>query len=612
MSDPPRHARPFQDESDVDRNIRVFAWLAISAAAGAVLLSLVGYELLRAIADRLAPDGDAAAFPAEKLVYLRGFAIGAATLGAALLASRPADRLLRRLVERQPAFPASAPAVARMRATPGFAHAIRVWWIVAFATVLLSVRLWNLYGEGWDESTYIIMGSHVLEGHLPYLELFEMKPPGIFFALAGVMAVFGENLPAVHLFGTLCILVSAIAGYAIAVRQTTPLIAGASMTVFCALTCEDQFQETLTEHLALALAMPACWLLVARRDRLWSAFLVGLLLSAATLTRMNFAYVVLAVGGFYVWRFATPRPDVPRPAVAAYGLGGAVPLGSLLVVYWFAGGLDVFALSVFRVPLYYASSQTGMPVAVLHLIDYWMSRIHAYPSVFLPVTVVIGTGLAAHAAGRGRQLVSGDNGLLLLVLGAVSLSILNGGRAYGHHLLQVLPLVMLLAAAGIETLRQRQSFVVLFLGFSMLTVGASVVRFGGDSLAEVRRGFQPRQTNLQSAATMIREDRCCGELTYAPRRHLIYWYLKQRPPSVMIHPSDVARAAVIAPLVAHGYVREDEQRRLLEQDFGYIVMQPDAEVSYLLPDQRRRLADILHDRYSPWRTSGDLVVYKRK
>ncbi|MYH32050.1 MAG: hypothetical protein F4137_25120 [Acidobacteria bacterium] len=485
-------------------------------------------------------------------------------------------------------------------------------WIVVFATVLLSVRLWNLYGEGWDESTYIIMGSHVLEGHLPYLELFELKPPGMFFALAGVMAVFGENLPAVHLFGTLCLLVAAIAGYAIAVRQTTPLIAGMSMTVFCALTCEDQFQETLTEHLALALAMPACWLLVARRSQLRAAFLVGLLLSAATLTRMNFAYVVLAVGGFYVWRFARPRPDVPRLALAAYGLGGAVPLATLLIVYWLAGGLDVFVLSVFRVPLYYASSQTGLLVAVLHLTDYWMSRIQAYPGVFLPVTVVIGTGLAAHAAGRGRQLVSAENGLLLLVLGAVSLSILNGGRAYGHHLLQVLPLVILLSAVGIETLRQRHSFVALFLGFSMLTVGASVVRFGGDSFEEARRGFQPRRTNLQRAADMIREDRCCGELTYAPRRHLIYWYLKQRPPSVMVHPSDVARAAVIAPLVAHGYVREDEQQRLLEQDFGYIVMQPDAEVAYLSPDQRRRLADILHDRYSPWRTSGDLVIHKRK
>ena len=106
--------------------------------------------------------------------------------------------------------------------------------------MLLGVRLWYLDFEGWDESTFIIMGSHVLEGHLPYLELFDIKPPGIFFALAGVMSVFGENLLAVRFFGTFCLLVSAIAGYAIAIRQTTPLIAGASMTVFCALTCAER------------------------------------------------------------------------------------------------------------------------------------------------------------------------------------------------------------------------------------------------------------------------------------------------------------------------------------------------------------------------------------
>ena len=89
----------------------------------------------------------------------------------------------------------------------------------------------------------------------------------------------------------------------------------------------------------------ACWLLVARRDQLWAAFLIGVLLSAATLTRTNIAFVVLALEGFYVWRFARPRPDVPRLAIAAYGVGGALPL-----VYWLADGLDVFVLSVFRVP----------------------------------------------------------------------------------------------------------------------------------------------------------------------------------------------------------------------------------------------------------------------
>ena len=173
--------------------------------------------------------------------------------------------------------------------------------------------------------------------------------------------------------------------------------------------------------------MPACWLLVARRDQLWVAFLVGVLLSAATLTRMNIAFVVLAVGGFYVWRFVRPRPDVPRLAIAAYGVGGALPLALLLLVYWLADGLDVFVLSVFRVPFHYAFFQKGMAAVILGQAAYWMTCVREDPYIFLPATLFIGTGLATHAISRGKGLLVGDNGLLLLVLGAVSLSILKGG-----------------------------------------------------------------------------------------------------------------------------------------------------------------------------------------
>ena len=209
-------------------------------------------------------------------------------------------------------------------------------WIAVFTGLILVLELLDLYAEGWDESTFIIMASHVLEGNLPYLELYDLKPPGFFFVLAGVMGVFGENLPTVHLFGAFCLLVCATAGYAIAVRQTTPLMAGAAMTAFCALTYEVEGRQTLTEHLALAFMMPACWLLVARRQ-LWAAFLIGLLISAATLTRTNLAYVALALGGVYLWRCVKPRSETPGKAVAAYIAGGAIPLTCLLLAYWLAG-----------------------------------------------------------------------------------------------------------------------------------------------------------------------------------------------------------------------------------------------------------------------------------
>ncbi|MYD87315.1 MAG: hypothetical protein F4018_20190 [Acidobacteria bacterium] len=67
----------------------------------------------------------------------------------------------------------------------------------------------------------------------------------------------------------------------------------------------------------------------------------------------------------------------------------------------------------------------------------------------------------------------------------------------------------------------------------------------------------------------------------------------------------------MTPLIAHGYVSEDEHARILRRAPGYIVLDPDKKESYLTPQQRRRIARTLQDRFRPWKRFGNLVVYKR-
>ena len=354
-------SRPRYDVSaaSIAYDLRVAAGITFFVATGAALGSLLDYELFRAVADSVATtDWTSATYSRAiheaNVTSLRVIAIGLAAFGATLLAFGPT--VTRIALGKRAAHPTLTMSESRRTSL--------VLWTLLFAVVLLGVRAWFLAYEGWDESTFIILASHFLDGNLPYLDLFEIKPPGIFFALAGVMSIFGEDLLTVRLFSIFCLLISAVAGYAIAVRWMPPSLAGASMVVYSVLTCEIEFQGMSTEHLVLALIMPAFWLLVAHRDRMWATFLIGILLSAATLTRTNIAYVVLALGAFYFWRFARPRPDVPRAAFVAYGLGGALPLGSLMLTYWLAGGLDIFLLSTFWAPLYYASSQMGVAAAL--------------------------------------------------------------------------------------------------------------------------------------------------------------------------------------------------------------------------------------------------------
>ena len=574
--------------------------------------SLLDYELFRAVAGRIATtDWTSATYSRAiheaNVTSLRVVAIALAAFGTILLAFGPTATRSRSARERR------TPKLTMLESR----RTSLVLWTLVFAVVLVGARAWFLGYEGWDESTWIILASHLLDGHLPYLDLFALKPPGIFFALAGVMSVLGENLLAVRLFSAFCLLVSAVAGYAIAVRWMPPSLAGASIVVYSVLTCEIEFQEMMTEHLVLASIMPAFWLLMARRDQMWATFLIGFLLSVATLTRTNIAYVVLALGAFYFWRFVRPSADVARAAVVAYALGGVVPLGSLMLIYWLAGGVDIFFLGTFWAPLDYASSQMGIAAAFHGQAANWMHYVRdlrATTFIFGPATLLIGTGLVAYAVNRKTEMFRGDDGILILVLGATALSIVDGGAAYGHYVLQVLPVVMLLAATGFATLKRQPLGALLFLGLTILIVGAGLGRFGGDSIERIRQevtGSAPL-TDLQRAANLISDDRCCGERVYTPSAHLLYWYLEQRPPSMVVHPSALTRDATIGALAASGYLPDDERQRVLEQDYGYIVMNPRAEVSWFSHEQRRYFRHMVEERFVPWKRSGELVIYKRK
>ena len=577
------------ERSVTTRDLRVIAGVAALVSVGSALALLfgrdshLGYELLRTIADGLASDGEASnfhsAFHPRFMVYpLQATAVMAGTVAVVLFALSDA-------------IPPLLPKLMRSRVSPFV-------WIGVFACLLLVLELLDLHEEGWDESTFIIMASHVLEGNLPYLELFDLKPPGIFLALAGVMGVFGENLPAVHLFGAFCLLVAATAGYAIAARQTTPLMAGIAMTVFCALTDEGEFQETSTEHLVLAFMMPACWLIVARRE-LWAVFLAGVLISAATLTRTNMAYVALAVGGFYLWRFARPRSGMASVVIAVYIAGGALPLTLLFFVYWLADGVDALVLATFVVPLSFASSQLSIVQAFVLQAGYWLECVVELPFIFLPATIFVGGVIRL-----GRAAYRGESAILLLVLVAVAMSILGSGAAWGHYLLQTLPLASILAVVGFSS---QPRGVLLCLGLSGLIVAGVIFEAGRD-------GFVPyRKSSMERAADVIREDLCCGELVYAPRHHLIYWYLKQPPPTSIIHPTALTQDAIMNPLAAHGYVAADEWRRVFERDIGYIVLDPDdwRDQRQYSVEQEQYLADVL-DGFQPWRQIGRLVVSKKK
>src|SRR5262245_60988113 len=73
--------------------------------------------------------------------------------------------------------------------------------IAALASVTLWVHLAQ-FGSPleWDSHIFVVMATQMLHhGLLPYRDLFELKPPGIFYYLAGVFTLLPEALWSVRI-----------------------------------------------------------------------------------------------------------------------------------------------------------------------------------------------------------------------------------------------------------------------------------------------------------------------------------------------------------------------------------------------------------------------------
>ena len=70
-----------------------------------------------------------------------------------------------------------------------------------------------LFGFGRDQSIYAEVGSQLLEGQMPYRDVWDFKPPGIFLVFALAQALFGKAMWAPRVLEVAC-LVGSVAAYA--------------------------------------------------------------------------------------------------------------------------------------------------------------------------------------------------------------------------------------------------------------------------------------------------------------------------------------------------------------------------------------------------------------
>ena len=445
-------------------------------------------------------------------------------------------------------------------------------WAAIYAVLTLLTQLGSATREviNWDESTFMLLGSDVLEGTLPYLQRFDNKPPMIFFIFAAWMGVFGQSILSVRLLGDLCIAMSALLIFLIARRYANTQAAGLAGTLYVAMHAMDPGFHTSAGLPAIMFLMAALWLILGWRERPLVLAGAGVLVCLAVLTRSNIAYVALALGLFFCamgfWRPGVSR--FYRWSAVAYALGGIAPVLILLILYGRVDALNELKLASIDVALNY-SDQWGIPGAAIGHISKWAQAFEIVPFIYGPFTVLSVWAALSFLRKPARNFtphMSGyDWAVVWLVLVAMLFSILKSGAVFTYYWQQFYPLVALLVAALIERLSARKFLQWGAMFGVALAISTGVAR---NSVESIKVAFQPgyltARYDIKEAADILRPLLKSGDRIWALDQHLILVYLDHPTVSrVVAHPSNITQRAIMKTLSDRGYVSRNELRFLL-------------------------------------------------
>jgi hypothetical protein len=311
--------------------------------------------------------------------------------------------------------------------------------LVALAAALLSPGLW--LGANFDAAVYALAGVRIRDGFMPYTDLQDNKPPGLYLLNAFGQTILPWLSPwLVSWLATLAFTAATILVLDTLMRRRLLPVASFLMSVVCLVGIAAHplsLGGGHTESFAILPLVLGLWAVASLPSSPRSAALVGFLASVALVFSLQSLPAAVVLGAAAVFIKATPR-EMVRRAAAALACGAVVPLA---IAAWLVarGALGDAIDQVMTYNVAYLAASGGLG----HM---------------LPVVGLLLGGLL-FPAGIGVVRMIRDPGAfdrldwlcLAWVLGSLA-SLAYGNRVYLHYLIVVLPPLTLLSARGFEWL----------------------------------------------------------------------------------------------------------------------------------------------------------------
>jgi 4-amino-4-deoxy-L-arabinose transferase-like glycosyltransferase len=464
--------------------------------------------------------------------------------------------------------------------------------------VLLYLPFLNVPFER-DEGVYATIAQGLLDGKVPYRDLFDNKPPLVYGWYAFSFLLFGESVVAPRIVASILLSATTLALFT-QVRMVLPRGAAYAAAGIFALSTGLPWValHANTEAymlLPLVASLTAFTVGIRGAGRGWF-LLAGALGALAMLTKQVAVWNLLALAIVaWGWRWRSTGAALRGLTPAIWLAAGVAAIVAIVAVpFALAGALDDLVYANVSYNWLYFGSLTYGQRALNFVVGVFL-----FIGVAAPLIAAAAFGLVAVLRGRKRA----AQYLLILWAIASAVGVASGGRFFPHYFLQLLPAMAILAAVAIhDRIRDRDFSLphrpVLVIGIALVAISlvTNGVLYFAPRRAEHRVAetvFYQKEWESQSQAvgayiaertgpedTIFNFGREAQIYFYADRSPAVsYFYdwayfYDERTVSVTVEALREARPVYVIdsvqPPLFEPYQRPAEVERLLAEDYEYV------------------------------------------
>jgi len=375
-----------------------------------------------------------------------------------------------------------------------------------------------------DESTFILMGQSIADGHLPYVHLWDLKPPLLFYFFAVIEKIFPHSFVAIRFCGVIIVFLSAV--FLMKIARQAGLKNGFLMALgYVVLSSEfGSLQGVMSEHLAVFFMLIGMVVFLKDRQKIIDFILAGLCFGCAILCKLNYAYAVALLLLFYLIN-SSKSNKLKQNAINLLALGFGILLPVIVMAFPFvvSGKTGLFINSVFLAPLKYARALNFSFIDKLKT-SWWVL-------VLVGIVIYLAVRRANEATRRLVYVCSA-------ILAGTVYTFFSSGIINGHYLVQVYPFILVLVFGVII----KKS---ITLEFPVAAIAVILVSL--ESLLEYTRLPKAIQNPSEYRATFkvldeLKQKGLDRDKIFFADYHIGYWLLHQYPlTKSTTHPSNLAR-----------------------------------------------------------------------